>query len=161
MLYGDELSRLSDDDLKEFLSNLPLEPAREMRGGTSEDTQVDIEPAEDTLEQATSQEKGEAAKEVLTQSLAESKLPSGQHAYKPAGGDNAATTDSDATTGDELSSLLTNDAVEASVLLAAAASSRRGWQLGGVRRGDDIISGDLQELSRKQSDGRFSDWSRG
>jgi len=171
LLNGEELSRLSDNELKDFLRNLPLLTETNQRHGQSEGTTTQSEiavpsPEGDTLttpsefkvpsegKQIDGTQEPDKAKQlddVLEDLTVINKYLKTGVAFE--GREITASYQTSMNAPD-------SDSMAASLLVAANVASKRGWNI--LRSNDEeaIIQGNLQELRKMQSSQKFKIWQR-
>ncbi|MDC0590206.1 calcium-binding protein, partial [Porticoccaceae bacterium] len=146
LLDGRDFKQMSDTELAEFLRNLPLVSAETSSsdGGvrSSEASQVTPENGELPVEESEAQKPG--ATEQLFEQETSAPLESK---------DNDASIESSGNT--DLSAEML-----ASLLIAAKASRKRGWQLAGSEQNQGTIDGNLSDLREVQSERQFKPWHR-
>jgi hypothetical protein len=158
LLNGEELSRMTDSELQEFLRNLPLLGVEQRRGsghlsGSSPAAEESQEPAVP-----------EAAEDAIIPETAVNN-PAGQngvwgptdnHSESGYVGD-AADVESEYTLPSDAS---LSDSLAVGLLLAANVAGQRGWRLGRLSDEESVIQGDLQDLRKTQTSRKYSIWQK-
>ncbi|SEQ89517.1 hypothetical protein SAMN03080615_03144, partial [Amphritea atlantica] len=158
LLNGEELSRMTDSELKEFLRNLPLLGVEHRRhsghmakpGPEPEESKQPAVPvaAEDAIIPATAVNQAAETYGSWTPGDNYSENRS-QEDIAEEGGDYSIT-----------SNASLSDSLAVGLLLAANVAGQRGWKLGRLSDEEGVIQGDLQDLRKKQSSRKYSIWQK-
>ncbi|MBU2963966.1 calcium-binding protein, partial [Amphritea atlantica] len=158
LLNGEELSRLSDQELQEFLRNLPLLGVEQRRGSghTSRPVSVPVEEQKPTAPVAPD--------DAIIPVAMVNERPAQDRSWLSTASDSEKSVDGEATELDREyaapASEPLSDSLAIGLLLAANVAGQRGWRLGRLSNEDNVIQGDLQDLRRAQSSRKYSIWQK-
>ncbi|MGV7234872.1 MAG: calcium-binding protein, partial [Nitrosomonadaceae bacterium] len=160
LLNGEELSRLSDSELKEFLRNLPLLSVEDSRrtgyqsaAGSSD---VPDEPSKTTVPSVEEEEIEPISAFNMPLELNKSQAASDDSLINATQGDitqaqNQYSTSMNASISDTLA---------LGLLGVVNVAGQRGWKLGRLSDEEKVIQGDLEDLRKVQSSRKYSIWQK-
>jgi len=166
MLSADDLKRLSDNELKDFLRNLPLLPSNSnTQHGPDKSFDFKFNTLENALNLTPDADSKKPWSPVSTGSdhhqsdehLSYSLQPLTDDVRAKAFAPDDAVSDKDATLSVNES---LSDSMIASLLFTATVARKRGWNIGGSAKDEESIYGDLQELRGIQQSKQYDVWKK-
>jgi hypothetical protein len=162
LLNGEELSRLSDSELKDFLRNLPM-VTMDNRHGKSEETDSDAgAPFESLLP---SPENGNITTPPSLNVPSELKQYDGSlrelptTTRRPVTEAGAEATEMQGNYSAAMNAPL-SESMAASLLFAASVARKRGWNIVSFSDEEEIIQGNLHDLRKMQSSRQYEAWQK-
>ena len=164
LLNGEELLRLSDNELKDFLRNLPLLPIDNNHADFSNSEQPSNEENNneellpDNNEKIAEEFSNHSILKVIEETQSVDSIQSLSHS------DNKLLAINKVVNSEDSNTLKTNsflsEKVAVSLLIAASVANRRGWKLTSPSNEKTLVCGDLQDLRHIQSSRKFDVWKK-
>jgi len=158
LLNGEDLARLSDAELRQFLESLPVLTLGGGGSGGDGDVEAPLEPSAD-LPASTVDQKNAKAKAQVNPSISALGSKASDDAQSPSV--TRVPTVGESTMKGESVPAVASAAMGASLLMAARVSRRKGWRIGELDSPKASISGDFELLRKSQADRNFKLWQRG